>query len=155
MRNNLIVLTGILLALAGCADADKTDATAPSAAASIDPDTRNLKFAECMRENGVDVPDPKPGEGMRLKFGPESGGQEKVQAAMEACREWAPTGVNGGGPGADPQQAEKMRAYAQCMRDNGVESFPDPEDGMMRIDATTGEDPDFEAAEQKCGSVLR
>ncbi|MFC7533781.1 hypothetical protein [Actinoplanes sp. GCM10030250] len=161
MRRNLMVLAGLVLALAGCAEpAEKAEpgaepAAAASAGASLDPDTRNLRFAECLREQGLDVPDPKPGEGMRMKFGPESGGQEKVQAAMEACREWAPTGMNDGAGNPDPERQETMRAYAQCMRDNGVETFPDPEGGMMRLDASAGEDPDFGAAEQKCAPVMQ
>ncbi|WP_328469580.1 hypothetical protein OHA21_02220 [Actinoplanes sp. NBC_00393] len=146
----LMILAGILLALAGCA-AEKEE---PAAAPSMDPHARSLKFAECLREQGLDVPDPEPGKGFTMKFGPGTD-QAAVQKAMEACREWAPTGVTGGGNGPDPQQEERMRAYAQCMRDNGVESFPDPEGGMVRLDQSSGGDPDFEAAEKACASKMQ
>ncbi|GAA4952047.1 hypothetical protein HD597_005365 [Nonomuraea thailandensis] len=51
-------------------------------------------------------------------------------------------------PGADSQ--EKARKFAQCMRDNGVDAYPVPEGGMMRITREAAEDPDLKAAEEKC-----
>src|SRR5215207_9136871 len=43
-----------------------------------------LKHAECMRRNGVDVPDPKPGGGIVIND--SEGDPEKVRAAEEKCR---------------------------------------------------------------------
>ncbi|MBO3737964.1 hypothetical protein [Actinoplanes flavus] len=143
-----IVGVALALVLGGCAGGEK-----PSTAPSADPDARNLRFAQCLREQGLDVPDPEPGKGMTLKFGPDSD-QRKVQAAMEACREWAPSGALGGGA-PDPKQEERMREQSQCMRDNGVEAFPDPENGGIRIDGGVAEDPDFEAAEKACASIMQ
>jgi hypothetical protein len=143
----LISLTALVLVLGGCASAPAEPAP------SLDPEARNLKFAECLREQGLDVPDPEPGKGMTLKFGPGSD-QQKVQAAMEACREWAPVGMAGGGA-PDPARDETMRKYAQCMRDNGVANFPDPEGGMIRLDPSSAEDPDFTTAEKACASLMR
>ncbi|WP_433795342.1 hypothetical protein [Actinoplanes sp. CA-252034] len=117
MTNRLLLAMVLALTVAGCAATGT-----PEPAASPDPDTRNLKFAECLREQGLDVPDPEPGKGMTLKFGPGSD-QQKVQAAMEACREWAPQGM-AGGAAPDPSRDATMRDYAQCMRDNGVDAFP-------------------------------
>ena len=50
-----------------------------------------------------------------------------------------------------------MREFAQCMRDNGVEEFADPEadQGGMRITPEIAEDPDFEAAQEACQDILR
>jgi hypothetical protein len=138
----------LVLVLGGCASAAE-----PAPATSPDPDARNLRFAECLREQGLDVPDPEPGKGMTLKFGPGSD-QRKVQAAMEACREWAPQGM-AGGAAPDPSRDATMREYAQCMRDNGVDAFPDPEGGMVRLVPGAAEDPDFEAAEKACASLMR
>ncbi|MER7502837.1 hypothetical protein AB0L05_06035 [Nonomuraea pusilla] len=112
-----------------------------------DPYERNLKYAQCMRENGVDVPDPERGKGLMMRFGKETS-PEKVQKAQEACKQYAPSGMTGGK--ADPQRAEAMRRLAQCMRDNGVEAFPDPEGGAVRITPEVGDDPDFKAAQDKC-----
>jgi hypothetical protein len=150
----LIPFAALVLVLCGCADTKEPAASPdPKPAASLDPDARNLKFAECLREQGLEAPDPEPGKGMTLKFGPGSD-QQKVQAAMETCREWAPAGMTGGGA-ADPARDEKMREYAQCMRDNGVASFPDPEGGMVRLDPGAAEDPDFKTAEKACASLMQ
>ncbi|MGW4794188.1 hypothetical protein ACWEPC_17480 [Nonomuraea sp. NPDC004297] len=121
----------------------------PSAAAkpSEDPQERALKFAQCMRENGVEVPDPDSSGRFMMKFD-KGTSPEKVEAAQAACKQYAPSGkLQGGG---DPKMAENLRKLAQCMRDNGVESYPDPEGGMMRITPDIAEDPDFKSAEETC-----
>ena len=120
---------------------------AASAKPSEDPQAKGLKFAQCMRENGVDVPDPDSSGRFMMKFDKNTP-QEKVQAAQEACKQYAPSGTRQGG--GDPKMAENLRKLAQCMRDNGVESYPDPEGGMMRITPEVGEDPDFKSAQEKC-----
>ncbi len=116
-------------------------------------DEMGLKFAQCMRENGVPMDDPEPGKGIQLKIGPGTS-QETVQAAMEACREYNPQ-ENGSGK-ADPQREAAMREFAQCMRDNGVEAFPDPEPGSpgIKITGDVGQDPDFQTAQQACQDNL-
>jgi hypothetical protein len=119
--------------------------TAAGAQPSADSQERALKFAQCMRENGIDMPDPDAGGKMAMTF---DAPQEKAQAAQEACRQYAPSGRQQ--IRDDPEMAEKLRKLAQCMRDNGVESYPDPEGSMMRITQEAGEDPDFKAAQEKC-----
>lgn len=152
---------GVLaLALAGCGTDDSgggvasaggeqgTEATEPS----LDRDELGVKFAQCMRENGVPMDDPEPGGRIGIKVD-GSVGQATVEAAMEACREYNPQAQGGGA--ADPKMAERARAYAQCMRDNGVEAFPDPQPGGgMRVDKGIADDPDFAAAEQTCQGNL-
>ncbi|MEV0232523.1 hypothetical protein [Nonomuraea sp. NPDC050786] len=118
-----------------------------SAKPSEDRYQKMLKFAQCMRENGVQVDDPQPGKGIMMKFD-KSIPQEKVEKAQEACKQYAPSGEKAGGP--DPKRLEALRRLAQCMRDNGVESFPDPDGGAMRITGEVGDDPDFKSAQQKC-----
>jgi hypothetical protein len=112
-----------------------------------------VKFAECMRKNGVNVPDPDPGSGrMTMKFD-GSTPKEKVDKAMQACRQYSP---QGDGSTPDPQAEERGRKFAECMRKNGVEKFPDPKPGQRGIimDRESGEDPDLQSAQQKCQSVL-
>ncbi|MFG1700486.1 hypothetical protein [Nonomuraea sp. NPDC049309] len=144
--------------LAGCGTGDGggadvasvTGAGAQAAAEaepSEDPKEKALKFAQCMRENGIDVPDPDSSGRFTMRFDKNTP-REKVEAAQEACKQWAPSGD--GKRGGDGKVAERLRKLAQCMRDNGVESYPDPEGGMMRITPEVAEDPDFEAAKKKC-----
>lgn len=54
----------------------------------------------------------------------------------------------------DPYEA--LLAYAQCMRDNGVDNFPDPVDNGINISGT-GLDPnlpEFKAAREACKHLL-
>ncbi|GII81459.1 hypothetical protein Sru01_64410 [Sphaerisporangium rufum] len=122
-----------------------------SPAASADPEEMGIKFTQCLREHGLDVPDPQPGEGIRFKFGKDTD-RTTVDKAMEACRRYAPGKVGTGG--ADPERQENQRKFAACMRENGVEKFPDLEGGQIKITPEIGEDPDFPAAERKCNEIL-
>lgn len=136
----------LALAVAGCGSGDSDEETVGEVAQSAKArDEQAVKFAECLREHGVEVADPEDGKGIRIT------GQlpkAEVDAAMEACREYSPMQE---GASADPEAEERMRKMAQCMRDNGVEDFPDPEPGKgIQITGTVVEDPDFEKAEKAC-----
>jgi hypothetical protein len=153
------------LALAGCGRSDDDGGTGvataggaaarPSASASgaaaLGEEERQLRFAQCMRQNGVEVPDPEPGgQGTMLRFGADVDPQ-KVEAAMQKCRTLLPNG--GELPKLDPAQIDTMRKLARCMRDNGVPDFPDPDaNGMIKIDrgAMNPEDTKVRAAMEKC-----
>ncbi|MGW7679543.1 hypothetical protein ACWGID_02300 [Kribbella sp. NPDC054772] len=127
--------------------------TAGSAPASLSQDEMAVKFTQCLREQGLNVPDPEPGKGPMLKFDKNSGvTQEQVQKAMEACRQYNPQSEGG----ANPQQQENGRKYAECMRKNGVEKFPDPKPDQRGIMIGPGvaDDPDFQKAQDACQSIL-
>jgi hypothetical protein len=97
--------------------------TAPSAGA--DAGDQALRFAECMREAGVDVADPDP-EG-RIPMRPGDKTDPDFGTAMTRCKPLLPKeGSPGQPPEFTPEQLETMRKYAQCMRDNGVPDFADP-----------------------------
>ncbi|GAA2797418.1 hypothetical protein [Kribbella solani] len=169
MRKTILATTILAagLILTGCG-ADKPDAqvasgsgdqagaqsSAPtSAPASLSKDEMAVKFTQCLRENGLNVPDPEPGKGPMLKFDKNSGiTQEQVQKAMEACRQYDPQAEGG----ANPQQAENGRKYAECMRKNGVEKFPDPKPDQRGIMIGPGvaDDPDFKTAQAACQNLL-
>ncbi|MFG3689636.1 hypothetical protein [Micromonospora sp. NPDC047740] len=158
----LAVLPLVLaVALAGCGSEDGGGTVAsagggtraqPSAAASLSREEMGVKFAQCMRENGVDMADPEPGKGPQVRIGGGTS-EETVNKAMEACRQYNPMADASGG---NAQMDENNRKFATCMRDNGVEQFPDPEPGQMgvRIDGKIAEDPDFAKAQQQCQSIL-
>lgn len=152
----------LTLTLAGCGGDDKGDKGVASAGggkggAAGDGEKpskgeRGVKFAQCMRENGIPMEDPKPGEGMTFRA---NGNKEAMDKAMEACRKYNPQ-VNAARP-PDPKQQERGRKYAECMRKNGVEKFPDPKPGQrgIMINKETGEDPDLEKAQQACQDILQ
>jgi hypothetical protein len=132
----------------------QAQATAPSSAPpSLSRDEMAIKFTQCLREQGLNVPDPEPGKGPMLKFDKSSGvTREKVQQAMDACKQYNPQGE--GSP--NPQQEENGRKYAECMRTNGVEKFPDPKPGQRGIMIGQGvaDDPDFQKAQDACQPIL-
>ncbi|MEU6203222.1 hypothetical protein ABZ814_06505 [Micromonospora musae] len=163
MRRGLLALPLLLaLGMAGCGGSGQepavatagggTGAAQPSAApvAQLSDDERRLKFTACMRENGVEMPDPEAGSGLRLRFG-KGTDPEKVQAAMEKCRQYLPNG--GEKLKLDPAQLEQARKLAACMRANGVPEFPDPQpDGglRLRLDELNVKAPEVRAAMEKC-----
>jgi hypothetical protein len=125
-----------------------------------DPQEAALDFAKCMREHGVDMPDPEIEEGGLVRMEPGKNvrpGDPKAQAAEKACR--PELGAGGDGPGPDdPQVQASMLEFAKCMRANGVENFPDPTGGGMMIGPDSGVDPrsqEFQAAQKACRSKLR
>lgn len=146
-------------AAAGCAGADKQgqDTGAAGAKASAgDQDRGLLRFARCMREHGVDFPDPRRDAGGRLVFDAPAGGDPAaLQAAQKACQRFVKGGFAGGpsdGPSSAgaPSQAQVQKqldqavGFARCMRRHGVRSFPDPKihGGQVLLDPGPGFDPD-------------
>ena len=66
-----------------------------------------------------------------------------VRDAQQACQRYAPFGDSGGQQQPDPKIREMVLKFAQCMRDNGVPNFPDPQVGMMQLEDSVTSDPDF------------
>jgi hypothetical protein len=113
-------------------------------------------FAKCMREHGVDMPDPKPAGdgGMAIALGGDGADASKIDAAQNACKHLMPNGGEMKPPSAE--ELDKMRKDAKCMREHGVD-MPDPDPsgkGATRIGGV-GDDPKkFEAAAKACGMGL-
>jgi hypothetical protein len=176
MRRHLLVAAPLLalgLALSGCAGQGGESPTvatagngAPAAEESAAPsdEDKAREFAACMREEGVDLPDPQPatgagpgakgGGGFAVKV--EGGDKEKVNAAMEKCRPLLPNG--GEMKPLTPEQLERQRELAKCMRANGVPDFPDPDPngggGMIReFSQDKGDGDAMRKAIEKCRGI--
>lgn len=175
MRVKAGLSLGLLLlatmGLTGCGGSDKDPGVAtangsatPSSSATGDTkgegddQEKALQYAKCMRENGVpDFADPEPGDGGGFKMMlPEGVTPESIEGAQEKCKQYMPSGGSMKGGGEDPEAVEKQRKFAQCMRDNGIPRYPDPQagGGPVKRDADTfgmdPRDPKFKAAEEKC-----
>ncbi|WP_433462698.1 hypothetical protein [Spirillospora sp. CA-128828] len=111
-----------------------------------------MKFAQCMRENGVDVPDPGTGEGRALRLG-KGGDRTKLQAALEKCQQWLQAG--GKMPDLkDPKVRDQYVKFAQCMREHGV-NIPDPgPDGQITIPTQRVDRSKAEKAREACKGSL-
>ncbi|WP_424528843.1 hypothetical protein ACOZ38_03950 [Sphaerisporangium viridialbum] len=169
MRRTLVAVAFLALA-AGCgqpatsggvASVQGTKTASPTGAsptASVDREEQGRKFAQCMRDNGVDMPDPQADGGRVAIKIPKGADRATMDKAMEACRSLSPMGEKGGT--ISPEEQENVRAFAQCMRDNGVD-MPDPDfskGGGIRIGGPNSkikpDDPTFKKAEEACRDKL-
>ncbi|WP_158548680.1 hypothetical protein [Blastococcus sp. TF02A-26] len=87
-------------------------------------DDPGAAFAQCLRDNGVDVRDPAPGRPVVVDGSVD---QAALAAAQEACRDLAPVG-GGGGAGAALPDIDALVALSGCLRDRGFD-VPDPRPG--------------------------
>jgi hypothetical protein len=142
-------LLGFLVLAAACGSSSGNETT-PAAG----PQQAALAYAQCIRDNGVpDFPDPDAnGEFSGVEH--ELQGDPTFQAAQEACRDLAPGGEHENF--GDPAFVAQMREFSQCMRENGLPDFPDPDpDGRLR--GATHElkgDPKFATAMAACRGKL-
>jgi hypothetical protein len=107
-------------------DAAGTSSASPSGDDDddLDPEDAMLKFAQCMREHGVDMPDPEPGGGVRLNADGLS--EEQVEAAQAACQKWMDMAEpEDGGRELTEEEKQSFLDMAACMRERGYD-FPDP-----------------------------
>jgi hypothetical protein len=154
----LSLLVACALGLAACGGEEEEAPTRSSEAANRQ---AALDFAKCMREQGIDFPDPQPGRGL-LRVGGDAT-PEEMREAEQACEKYRaalePPELS------EAQQQEFKKAaleHARCMREHGVD-FPDPtfsEDGAARVEMRRGsggpdpDDEDFKAAQEACGDKL-
>jgi hypothetical protein len=92
-----------------------------------------VKFAECMRANGVGAfPDPHAsGEFPTTGISVSHAVWDK---ALRACKDLQPPGSVSAK--RTPEQQSEALKFAQCMRENGVKDFPDPANGERLVDMT-------------------
>ena len=136
-----------------------------------------LAFAECMRENGVDFPDPVVEADGTVTFGFRPGGgfaalreigrDPDLPAAREACEGLVAGLAFGPGRGGFDmiELQDRLLEFAQCMRDNGID-IGDPDLSRFAPGADDGglpggpfgvidtDDPDFAPAFEVCQQQL-
>jgi hypothetical protein len=156
----LAALAVVALIGAGCSNDDGGDGDDTAAS-----NQKAVKFAECMRENGVvQFPDPD-GSGELTIDGVVNGSGIDPdgavwQGAIGACKDLQPPGFTGGGE-RSPEEQEGALEFAQCIRENGVTDFPDPVDGEPLVNtnripstATNRGMSILNAAMQACGDLV-
>jgi hypothetical protein len=116
-----------------------------------------VKFAECLRENGVrDFPDPNAkGD---FVYG-VSVSPAVWKQAVGACKDLQPPGTLSAK--RSPEQQKEGLKFARCIREHGVKDFPDPINGEPLVDtnripssATNGGMTILNAAMQKCRDLV-
>jgi hypothetical protein len=119
-----------------------------------------VKFADCMRTNGVsEFPDPSASGDLTLD-GIANGSSldtstPAFEQALSACKDLEPAGFTGAKRSTEQQSA--ALEFAHCIRENGVSDFPDPVSGQPLVDtnripssATSSGMSILNAAMQKC-----
>jgi hypothetical protein len=176
-RNPLLLFAvGAVLALGACGSADGDKDSGGAAGTGQDHAYEGaLKFAKCMREHGIDMPDPtKTADGgiLQKSGGPAKGGGKgpekglgpdnpKMKSALADCEKYQD---EGGGEAPSPAEQAKLQdaflAYSKCMRGKGI-NLPDPKfDGgkvtmaLKRGSGPNPESPAFKAADKACHPVL-
>ena len=100
---------------------------------TVTPREKAVKFSECMRANGVsDFPDPN-ASGEFPAYG-VSVSPAVWKKAGAACKALQPPGTFSAK--LSPAQESAALKFAQCIRENGVEDFPDPVNGQPLVDTT-------------------
>jgi hypothetical protein len=141
---------------------------AASPSASVDPQQAFVDYARCMREHGIDMPDPNVDTSsgkVQLRVGTSGNVDEaKMAAAQSACQHFiANSRLGGGGKQVSPEDQDKFLAFARCMREHGID-MPDPDFSNGGVSMQIGQpgqksnqgpgSQTFEDAQQACASLL-
>lgn len=115
----------------------------PSPAAEVESEDAMLGFSSCMRDHGIDLPDPRFGVGSM--FGSGAMGEIDMMsleflAAFGSCQEYLAAAIPAVDPEEQAERNERAVAFAGCMRENGIDwPDPDPISGMT-FSSMLGED---------------
>lgn len=124
MRLATVLLVCALMSACGTTD-DTPDPGGTSTASSFE--DYQLAFAECMREHGIDFPDPS-GDGSIQA--PAIDDMTAFTEASEGCQEklGPPPAPEGQTPKSDEERLAEMVKIAECFREHGI-NVPDPKPG--------------------------
>lgn len=179
MTRSPLILAAIAgaLALGGCGGSGNGGDPASGASRQDKAFEGALKFSQCMREHGVNFPDPQRvgSGGIKVSVRNINPNDPKVKSAQSACQKYMQIG---GGETVDPAKRAKLQEaalrYARCMRGQGVD-MPDPQlsgKGGLTFQAHSGsgkpsgssggpdrlgvnpDSPKFKAADKACHQYL-
>jgi hypothetical protein len=118
LYKTLFAVVALVLAT-GCG----TRGTRGMPGATADEHDQVVKYARCLREHGVNAPDPPAGENT-IRIQGASPAQE--EAARQACKQSAPKAAGGA---QSAEESDQLLKIARCMRAHGV-SVADPQPGQ-------------------------
>ena len=172
-----VAIVGFALIVAACGDAgdegervasiDDTVAVAPGEDEPVDTEQQLMQFAACMRDQGIELPDPTVDAEGNVQIEPPPDFQpadlEGIFDAAETCQQFL-EGISLGFDNIDlAAVTDVLLEFATCMRTNGYD-LPDPDFSF----ATSGdappsagpfgdidlEDPQFLTAFAACQDVI-
>lgn len=140
------------LVISGCGGSSSSKSSSTDAASR---DAARVKFAKCMRDNGIDLPDNPGQNGGAQAF--RNIDQSKFQAAQKACQKYRQAAV--GNLSSSDRQAfqDAFVKFSSCMRQHGVD-LPNPTAGGGAPPAggnpVNQNDPKTKAAREACQNKL-
>ena len=160
-----LLATAVAAQVATLATPGPEASPSPEPAEAVDPEDSMLSFSSCMREHGIDLPDPRFGMGAFFAGGSRDGidlMRLEFLYAFGACQGYLAAAF----PAVDPEEMaernERSVAFAECMREHDID-WPDPdpvsgmtfasmrgEDGGLRFDPF---DPAFQEASRACAEA--
>ena len=156
----LAALAMVALWCAGCSGAPAASGASNGGSSANAAHEQAVKFAACMRANGVSqFPDPDASGALTIDAVVNGSSLDTNSAsfkkAISACKDLEPTGFTG--VKRSPEKQKAALKFAQCIRDNGVKDFPDPDPNGPLVDtnripsaARNGGMSTLRAAMQKC-----
>lgn len=161
----LVAVLMVAFSTAACANAPAGTGAGSDGGSANARQAQALKFAQCMRDNGVGkFPDPDASGTFTIESVANGtaidANSPSFQRALTACRDLEPPGFTGAT--RSPAQQGAALEFARCMRDNGVTDFPDPALDEPLVDtkripssATAAGMSMLHVAMQKCGTYAR
>jgi pyruvate/2-oxoglutarate dehydrogenase complex dihydrolipoamide acyltransferase (E2) component len=147
--------------LTGACGSDDDNSAGGGPRAKGDLQAAALKFARCMRDHGIDIPDPKGGgaDGQVIIGGPGAKGKFDPQSpvfktAEKSCKKYMDAARPELTPAQEQEAQERTLEMLRCMRQHGV-NLPDAAaDGPgLKIGPESGvnpRDPAFQRAQKAC-----
>jgi hypothetical protein len=148
------LLATATLALAACGGGEEPEEGGEGLSEAAVQDA-GLRFARCMREHGIDMPDPQPGRGglRGLLVDGDRTNDPGFRKAESDCRKHLQGLVSEIDEGQRREFEEARLEFARCMREKGFD-VPDPARGGGQQGAGLGEldleDPRVQEAMDGC-----
>ncbi|MEX1295224.1 MAG: hypothetical protein AB1Z67_03535 [Candidatus Limnocylindrales bacterium] len=158
----LLMASAVTAQVATLATPDPDAAATEAPTEELDGEQAILDLVACLRDNGLDIPDPQ--------FGPDGPtfadpsvlmdidlGGDTFLGAMEACEEFLTALQPEVDPEQQAEQIEQQLVLAECMRREGIDEFPDPDPvrGFTFEDMTFDPfDLDFQVAFATCAAEM-
>jgi len=154
-----VIVVGLTLALGACGGsesstgASESGGSSASSATSNQQDTSQVKLAQCLRDQGLDVPDTE-GHGAFAQL--SAAERKRLEAALQGpCREYQSGAF---GDSSEPQSQEfldAITAFTVCLREQGVEvPDPDPANPFAVLHSLDQSDPKVADAAAACQDEL-
>lgn len=149
IRRSFGLLVVVVTLAGGLAACSSSGDASPQASASANVDSQHIlelgrRFSQCAREHGYpDFPDPvldAHGDRPVYPGGPDLKEQTSAVAQIPECKaidEQIAAIRDANVPAYTAAELQKLREFAQCLRDHGLTGWPDPNaDGKFPISGT-------------------